>query len=323
MGEPEPQAARPLARLDALTYAVERGLITGALLLMTFTYCLQIAHREMRAQVNAFDRLALRIHGFGSVGEAPADVLARVTGRETPIALAIVAFVMALLALRTRARVGLAPDAPSPPGSWPKRLGLAVALVLLAWGFFELVAVTPSRWMCLGSLAVVTVMALHRALTTAAYAGAASVVLGAAPVAWFFATHVEEQYLWSVELSSVLLMYVGFLGASMATRDRKHIRVDAVRKKMSPRQLPLYNAVGGLVTILFCIFLGGLALHFLIGKVERGGTMQASGLPDWVISLPIAVALAIMVVRFSGHFVRDLGMWRRGELAEPEAVDLH
>lgn len=323
MGEPESQAARPLARLDALTYAVERGLITGALLLMTFTYFLQIAHREMRAQVNAFDRLALRIHGFGSVGEAPADVLAQVTGRETPIALAVIAFVMALLALRTRARVGLAPEEPSPPGSWPRRVVLAVALVVAAWGFFELVAVTPSRWMCLGILAVLTVAALHRALTTGAYAGAASVVLGAVPVAWFFATYVDEQYLWSVELSSVLLMYVGFLGASMATRERKHIRVDAVRKKMSPRHLPLYNAIGGLVTILFCVFLGGLALHFLLSKIKLGGTMQASGLPEWVISLPIAVALAVMVVRFSGHFARDFGMWRRGEEAEPEVLDLH
>ncbi|MEZ4268243.1 MAG: TRAP transporter small permease [Myxococcota bacterium] len=323
MGEPAPEAARPLARLDALTYAIERGLITGALLLMTLTYFLQIMHREMRAQVNAFDRLALRMHGFGSVGEATPEVLAQVTGRETPVVLAIIAFVMALLALRTRARVGLDPDAPSPPGSWPKRIGLALLLVLLVWGFLELVAVTPSRWMCLGSLAILTGASLVRALRTGAYVGAASVVLGAAPVAWFFATHVEEQYLWSVELSSVLLMYVGFLGASMATRERKHIRVDAVRKKMPPRHLPLYNAVGGLMTIIFCVFLGGLALHFLLSKIEHGGTMQASGLPEWVISLPIAVALGVMVVRFSGHLARDLGMWRRGEVPEPEALDLH
>ncbi|MCB9728299.1 MAG: TRAP transporter small permease [Deltaproteobacteria bacterium] len=323
MGEPATDATRPLARLDALTYAVERGLITGALLVMTLTYFLQIVHREMRAQVNAFDRLALRMHGYGSVGEAPAELLARVTGRETPIVLAVVAFVMALLALRTRARAGLDADAPSPPGSWVLRIGLSVLAVFAIWGFLELVAVTPSRWMCLGSLAVLTAAGLAQALRTGAWAGAAAVLMGAAPIAWFFATHVEEQYLWSVELASVLLMYVGFLGASMATRERKHIRVDAVRKKLPPRHLPLYNAIGGLMTIAFCVFLGGLALHFLLSKIERGGTMQASGLPEWVISLPIAVALAVMVLRFVGHAVHDFAMWRRGEIPEPEAMDLH
>jgi TRAP-type C4-dicarboxylate transport system permease small subunit len=323
MGETPAPSPRPLARLDALTYAIERGLITGALLLMTLTYFLQIVHREMRAQTNAFDRLALRLHGVGSVGEATPELLARVTTWETPIALGVVAFVMALLALRTRARVGLESHEPSPPGSWPRRIGLSLLLVVLVWGFFELVAATPSRWMCLGSLAALTAAGLGRALKTGAYVDAGSVIAGAIPVAWFFATHVEEQYLWSVELASVLLMYVGFLGASMATRERKHIRVDAIRKKLPPRQLPLYNAIGGLMTIAFCLLLGALSVHFLITKVDHGGTMQASGLPEWVITLPIAVALLVMVLRFTGHVTADLGMWRRGEIPAPEALDIH
>jgi len=64
----EPKTA--LGRLDKLVYGIEQGIITGALLVMTMTYFLQIVHREMHAEINAFDKLVLKVRGYPTITDA-------------------------------------------------------------------------------------------------------------------------------------------------------------------------------------------------------------------------------------------------------------
>ncbi len=108
---PEPSApaaeAAPaglLARLDRGINAAEQGVITGSLLVMTLTYFLSIVDREMSAEVNAFDKLFLRLQGYGTIGEAKLvpGLIEATTTLYTPMALGVTAFVMAVLALLTR-----------------------------------------------------------------------------------------------------------------------------------------------------------------------------------------------------------------------------
>ena len=131
----------------------------------------------------------------------------------------------------------------------------------------QFIAVVPARWTCLLVLAAILVPAARKGLAEGKVASLAGAGLGGLAVAAFFLTKVGDDYVWSVELASVLLMYVGFFGASMATREGRHIQVDAVRKKLSPTQLPLYNAVCGVVTLLFCTLLLVLSVQYVADQL--------------------------------------------------------
>jgi TRAP-type C4-dicarboxylate transport system permease small subunit len=186
--------------------------------------------------------------------------------------------------------------------------------------FLALVEQVPARWVCLTALVAVIAVALRRGLREARWASVAGTAAGGAAVAWFFFVKVDEGYIWGVELSSVLLMYVGFLGASMATRDNKHIQVDAVRRKMPLRWLHLYNMVGGLVTVGTCLLLCVLASEYVISQAGHGNTLEATQLPEVVVSLPIAVATGMMAIRFAVQTAGHLAAHLRGdEPSRPEA----
>ncbi len=327
MSDPKGSEAPSLAeRLDRQVHAVEGGLVTGALLVMALTYFLTIVYREMRAETSAFDRLFLDLFfGFGTVQEAKdaPEVLARVKNVVTPLILGAFTFGMAILAVRTRERVDLEPGAEPPPVRWGRRLGLAAVSTAVAYGALKVIEVTPARVLCLVALLAMLGPAVVITWRRRALGGLAGAALGGGLMAWFFATKVEQAYLWSAELSSVLLMYVGFIGASMATRERRHIRVDFVRKNVPPRFLNLYNALGGLVTVLFIVFLLVLATQYLSSQMGHGSMLQATGLPEYAVSLPIALALVLMAVRFAGQALADLRGFLRGEVPAPTGPEIH
>ena len=300
-------------RFDQALYAAERGLITGALLVMTFSYFLQIVHRELNAQLNAFDLMFLRWRGFDPQ-TASQELIDFITGVQTPVVLGCITFVMAFLAVRTRLLTQSAEVAAS--WSLPRRLAVAAGLTILSPLVLQFIAYVPARWTCLIVLAAIVIPAVRSGLAQRQFASLLGTVTGGLAVAVFFATKVTDDYVWSVELSSVLLMYVGFFGASMATRDGRHIQVDAIRKKLTPRQLPLYNAVCGAVTILFCGLLLVLALQYVIDQIGHAGVLQASGLPEFLVSLPIALSLSVMVGRFAVRVKSDFRAWRRGDSVE-------
>ena len=309
-GEGAATAASVGQRFDQTLYAVEQGLITGALLVMTFSYFLQIVHRELNAQLNAFDLMFLRWRGFDPQTATP-EVIEFITTVQTPALLGALTFVMALLAVRTRLRSR--PEGEREEWSLGRRLAVALGITLLSAAILQFIALVPARWTCLIVLAAIVIPAVRRGMAEGKVASLAGAVLGGLAIAAFFLTKVGDDYVWSVELASVLLMYVGFFGASMATREGRHIQVDAVRKKLSPTQLPLYNAICGVITILFCALLLVLAVQYVSDQLGHGGELQATGLPEFLVSLPIAVSLFVMIGRFGVRVRADLDAWRRGE----------
>ena len=312
-GEGAATAAGPGQRFDQALYSVEQGLITGALLVMTFSYFLQIVHRELNAQLNAFDLMFLRWRGFDPQTAAP-ELIEFITTVQTPAVLSVLTFVMALLAVRTRLRSQS--DGATVEWSLGRRLAVALGITVLCAAILQFIALVPARWTCLIVLVAILVPAARKGLAEGKVANLAGAGLGGLAVAAFFLTKVGDDYVWSVELASVLLMYVGFFGASMATREGRHIQVDAVRKKLSPMQLPLYNAICGVVTLLFCALLLVLAVQYVSDQLGHGGELQATGLPEFLVSLPIAVSLLVMIGRFFVRVRADFGAWRRGEAAE-------
>ncbi|MBL91532.1 MAG: hypothetical protein CMH56_06930 [Myxococcales bacterium] len=109
------------------------------------------------------------------------------------------------------------------------------------------------------------------------------------------------------------MMWAGFLGATMATHTRKHIVVDAVKKKLDPLMSCIFSGLGGVVAAAFAgyfAFLGYLQWHeeYLDWATEEGvGVFEALPIPIWIVTLALPVTFGIIAVRF---FVMGLAdMW--------------
>jgi TRAP-type C4-dicarboxylate transport system permease small subunit len=160
-------------------------------------------------------------------------------------------------------------------------------------------------------------------------------------------------YAWSQSYSLVMLLWVGFLGASIAARKRRHLRVDLVRKLMSPAKLPWFNALSytvaatftGVVFYLGVLYLFGPESSYIRPIWDAPGWLPASlqselvegfplsqdaslirramqvffapsepgEIPDWFKALAIPVSMALIMFRFLGHAVVFALMGLRGE----------
>lgn len=109
------------------------------------------------------------------------------------------------------------------------------------------------------------------------------------------------------------MVWAGFLGASLATRARRHIVLDAVKKKLDPVVLPWFSFLGALATAAFTATLGYLASHKLATQIEEwsasGGRIhvfEALPIPEWLVTLALPVSLFLIAARFFCQGLSDL-----------------
>ena len=147
-------------------------------------------------------------------------------------------------------------------------------------------------------------------------------LVGGGLLLWYFLVKTGPQYEWTSGLTAILLLYVGFLGASMATHEGRHITVDAVRKLFKSHKFHLYNAIGDTVTMLFTGFLGVMAVRYLIHMKVGGDHHVPSDLSAWIAVVPIGFGFTMMVVRWAIRIAASLKAWRRREPAPELMPDL-
>lgn len=111
-----------------------------------------------------------------------------------------------------------------------------------------------------------------------------------------------------------LMLWSGLLGASLATKTRRHIILDPIKKKLDPATLKQFSLVGGIVTGLFCgliALLGVMQLHEQVLEWRSGdgvGVYEALPIPLWVGTLSIPLSFSMMALRFAGQGVHDF-LW--------------
>jgi C4-dicarboxylate transporter DctQ subunit len=110
----------------------------------------------------------------------------------------------------------------------------------------------------------------------------------------FFSTGLS----WGEPLVRYLVLWVGFIGASIATKEGRQISID-VLSSWGPGS---WSSVIQVVTSLFSSFICGLltfaALKFIRNEAQIGG-ITFLGIPTWMPQLIIPVAFGLMALRFA------------------------
>lgn len=231
------------------------------------------------------------------------------------------------------------------------RVGLASAFLAASFGVaFSLIKFDSSTVYRIVTLLLAIPVIRH--FWTEGYKVRTGVFIGAVVLTVGMMGSLPEGYSWAQSYGLFLLLWVGFLGASIAARDRRHLRIDLMRKLLSPKWLPHFNALSYLVAAAFTavvcylgfIYLFGADSSYMVPIWDVPGWLPESmaeavktfpipddapittrvlhvvfspsppgTVPDWLKVLSIPVSMALIVIRFLGHSVAFGMMALRGE----------
>ncbi len=102
-----------------------------------------------------------------------------------------------------------------------------------------------------------------------------------------------------------LVLWICFIGASLATMERKHINIDVLTQFLSPKQKKASDFAIYLASSIVCGFLAMAAWQFMID--ERSGEGFLFGkIPTWYFLTVIPLSLFLMGVRFFFYSIESL-----------------
>lgn len=121
----------------------------------------------------------------------------------------------------------------------------------------------------------------------------------------------DTGFIWIDPLLRVMVLWIGLVGALVATRENKQISVDVLTRLLSPRQ----KAISQIITRLFAAGVSGLiAWHsfwFVIDEWGMGDKAFAN-IPAWLLEAVIPLGFGVIALRYLCEVVSGIYWLIRG-----------
>ena len=121
----------------------------------------------------------------------------------------------------------------------------------------------------------------------------------------FFDTGIS----WGDSLVRYLVVWVGFIGAAIATKEGKHINIDVVSRWLTGPESNYIRLVSHFFSAGICGLLTLAAIKFVIFEAQMGSTAFLK-LPVWVPEIIIPVTFGLMTLRFAVRFISEFARIR-------------
>ncbi len=121
--------------------------------------------------------------------------------------------------------------------------------------------------------------------------------------------------IWGDTFLRHLVLWVGFIGASLATREDKHINIDVLGRLLKGKAQHINQMVINFFSMFIAGYLGWASWRFVMME-KKFGSELLSGLPVWYFQIIIPVGFALMALRFLFSLIEN-----SGKLAGKEAAD--
>lgn len=318
-------------KIDDAVFAVEQTVVVTFLSAMTLMVFIDVVDRRLTAPDSKIGELLARIGGVEN--EATRAML---DGTVAPILGGVVGFLLLVFGFGTVSKAEKKFGAPT----FVRAIGAAAMLAMLGWimtaqhevadewGGMRQARLFPSKYFYLLLYALVVVpwtLKLLRNKPKGWEKRVLGFVVGGGLLAYFGLTYFPDEYSWSLEVSGIMLLWVGSLGASVCVYTGKHIRLEALQKTV-PGKFRKYVIAGGFfVAAGFIGFLAYLGYDYVAAQIEFHAVFEQTGIPDWVASIAIPVAFLLAAIRFAGGAVSALqggsyGVSKNEELAAAAAA---
>jgi len=117
----------------------------------------------------------------------------------------------------------------------------------------------------------------------------------------FFSTGI----LWGDVAARHLVIWVGFFGGFLATRNGKHFHIDVLTRFLKPRARLWFNAISDLFAATVCYFLVRASITFLTVGIDPHSTSFLN-IPSYVFALIVPVGFGLVMIQFALKMVESL-----------------
>ncbi len=124
---------------------------------------------------------------------------------------------------------------------------------------------------------------------------------------------------WGDAASRYLVLWVGLIGAMIATREDNHISIDIISKFASKRLNNIIRLVTDISTAFICALLTYASIVFIKDEIASGIKAFAV-IPTWVAGIILPVAFGVIFLRYLFYFFKHLSELITGDFknGEPE-----
>ena len=112
----------------------------------------------------------------------------------------------------------------------------------------------------------------------------------------------NRPFMWTEELATVLLVYLAFCSAPMATISKEHIVADFFKNMLPQRYERALSIIIRLVTIVFFVSLAISSINFIQGRTFRTAVLR---IPRHVFYIPVLVGTLSMSFSTIVHMLND------------------
>jgi TRAP-type C4-dicarboxylate transport system permease small subunit len=305
----------PIRRIDDLIFNVEMGILWTFLAVSAVMVFLDVMYRRLAAPDSKVAELTARIFGI----ESPETIDTLTT--MGPIATGVIGVLLVYFAFWTaedHAAEGREKSTMKPI--------IETVVACAALGFLGWIMIQPtveSRWFYLllyGLCAAWWLYAQFRNRKPGLVVRLVAFVVVTALFVYVTLNYFPDGYSWSKELSLIMLLWVGFLGASVCAHEGKHIQVGALKKVVPASMSRFTDATGYLLTAAFCFFMALLGYDYAAEALQLEGRFEQTNIPDWVATIAVPAAFAMTMIRYVGAAFSSILGGSYGAAPEEEAV---
>jgi TRAP-type C4-dicarboxylate transport system permease small subunit len=102
---------------------------------------------------------------------------------------------------------------------------------------------------------------------------------------------------WGDDLLRHGVLWISFLGATRATLEKKHIRIDLLPRVLPGRMSLIADFVCCFISLFVCVLLTWASWNFVQGE-RLGGDIAFASIPYWWLVLIFPISFGLMAFRF-------------------------
>jgi TRAP-type C4-dicarboxylate transport system permease small subunit len=116
---------------------------------------------------------------------------------------------------------------------------------------------------------------------------------------------------WSETLVRLLVLWLAFLGASLLSRENKHIKIDLFAAVLPRRWLPLREFFLSAAAVVISAIMLKVCIGYVSLEKTFGGTLFL-GVPGWIGQLIMPLGFGVILFRFLLRAFRQAAELKRG-----------
>ncbi len=108
------------------------------------------------------------------------------------------------------------------------------------------------------------------------------------------------------EIVRHLVLWVAFLGAGLAARDGKHIKIELAQHMLPVRTRRIFAAVTSLFSVVVCSMLVYASVNFVYMDYQGGAAIAFFNTPVWILQVIIPIGFTAVALRFAARCVDSI-----------------